>query len=272
MKKRRSKLHDISDSDSEEESCFKTAAKRNSETRNTVTTSNNSPTANKKTFIDEFLNMTSDEEDDCQGKTSLKTKSESLSENSEEIRVSENRKKIESLKKHFKEDRKENKNIGEPAKDSNNYSEKAHKKNYSKPFREDPNRMTKLETDKQNDKTKPMKTSTAESRLSRSGEQSVRQKQKSSAGGLKRKHSRSPVPKELRKAVTEILDNIHSTKEESSKKPCQYGARCYRKNPSHFAEYSHPGGISILFIVMCISVFGLTIKSYSVLYFWLLSR
>lgn len=247
MKKRRSKVHDISDSDSEGESRFKSATKRNSGTRNTVIISNNSPTANKKTFIDEFLNMTSDEEDDCSRKTSLKAKSESLSQNSEEIRVSENRKKIESLKKHFWDERKENKNIGESAKDSNNYLEKVHKKNYSKPFRDDPKCTTKLETDKQNNKTGPVKTSTAESRLSASGEQSLRQKQESSAGGLKRKHSRSPVPKELRKAVTEILDNIHSTKEESSKKPCQYGAKCYRKNPSHFAEYSHPGGISFLF-------------------------
>ena len=27
----------------------------------------------------------------------------------------------------------------------------------------------------------------------------------------------------------------------ASKPVCQYGASCYRKNPDHFKQYSHPG-------------------------------
>lgn len=27
----------------------------------------------------------------------------------------------------------------------------------------------------------------------------------------------------------------------SSKPPCKYGSKCYRKNPTHFAQFSHPG-------------------------------
>ena len=29
-----------------------------------------------------------------------------------------------------------------------------------------------------------------------------------------------------------------------SKVPCKYGAKCYRKNPAHFAQYSHPSAAS----------------------------
>ena len=28
-----------------------------------------------------------------------------------------------------------------------------------------------------------------------------------------------------------------------SKPPCKYGAKCYRKNPEHFKEHSHPPGV-----------------------------
>ena len=28
-----------------------------------------------------------------------------------------------------------------------------------------------------------------------------------------------------------------------SRPPCKYGARCYRKNPKHFAKYRHPRGV-----------------------------
>ena len=33
------------------------------------------------------------------------------------------------------------------------------------------------------------------------------------------------------------------TTEEIGKQPCQYGSKCYRKNPQHHQEYSHPEGI-----------------------------
>ena len=29
----------------------------------------------------------------------------------------------------------------------------------------------------------------------------------------------------------------------TGKRPCRHGASCYRKNPSHFKEYSHPGDL-----------------------------
>lgn len=30
----------------------------------------------------------------------------------------------------------------------------------------------------------------------------------------------------------------------TDQRPCPYGSRCYRKNPKHFEEYSHPDGDS----------------------------
>ena len=44
----------------------------------------------------------------------------------------------------------------------------------------------------------------------------------------------------LKRKQTVLLEEEKST---PSKKqpPCQYGSKCYRKNPSHFEEYSHPG-------------------------------
>jgi len=43
---------------------------------------------------------------------------------------------------------------------------------------------------------------------------------------------------------TNTNTNVTTTSTPSSsttKQPCQYGARCYRKNPQHLKEFSHPG-------------------------------
>lgn len=34
-------------------------------------------------------------------------------------------------------------------------------------------------------------------------------------------------------------------KRDTSKKMCQYGFNCYRKNPVHFNEYDHPAGFAL---------------------------
>ena len=39
----------------------------------------------------------------------------------------------------------------------------------------------------------------------------------------------------LTKAKTVIVET-----EANNLPPCKYGAKCYRKNPSHFEEFSHP--------------------------------
>jgi len=38
----------------------------------------------------------------------------------------------------------------------------------------------------------------------------------------------------------------------SSLPPCKYGSECYRKNPDHFANFSHPG--MRLGIILCTGV------------------
>ena len=70
--------------------------------------------------------------------------------------------------------------------------------------------------------------------------ESVSQHSSKAKSPLKRKHSRSPVPHELRKAATEILKE-NSGADDNAKPICKYGSDCYRKNPSHLEEYSHSG-------------------------------
>jgi hypothetical protein len=46
---------------------------------------------------------------------------------------------------------------------------------------------------------------------------------------------------------------IRRKKVPQDKPECPYGSRCYRKNPSHIAEFSHPGIFSChLYIHVCI--------------------
>ena len=57
----------------------------------------------------------------------------------------------------------------------------------------------------------------------------------------------SPLSVGLKRKQTVLLEEDKKT---PSKKlpPCQYGASCYRKNPSHFKEFSHSGNIIITVI------------------------
>lgn len=57
----------------------------------------------------------------------------------------------------------------------------------------------------------------------------------------------SPLSVGLKRKQTVLLEEDKKT---PSKKlpPCQYGASCYRKNPSHFKEFSHSGNITITVI------------------------
>ena len=44
--------------------------------------------------------------------------------------------------------------------------------------------------------------------------------------------------------ITETSDERYKRKPQI---PCQYGLKCYRKNPSHFEEFSHPRKFSSFF-------------------------
>ena len=57
----------------------------------------------------------------------------------------------------------------------------------------------------------------------------------------------SPLSVGLKRKQTVLLEEDKKT---PSKKlpPCQYGVSCYRKNPSHFKEFSHSGNITITVI------------------------
>lgn len=57
----------------------------------------------------------------------------------------------------------------------------------------------------------------------------------------------SPLSVGLKRKQTVLLEEDKKT---PSKKlpPCQYGASCYRKNPSHFKEFRHSGNITITVI------------------------
>lgn len=54
---------------------------------------------------------------------------------------------------------------------------------------------------------------------------------------LKRK--REPSIKSEDSDIIEISDE-ESSKPSSSKPACKYGSKCYRKNPDHHKEFSHP--------------------------------
>lgn len=243
MEKRQSQVHEMSDSDSDQ--CETSKILSNPKASNNPKEKTIHENLKKKTFMNEFLNMSSDDEDKCI--KLKKTNTDSASDCSEELRVAENKKKIDALKKLKKKQesgKSDNSNIGSEKK--HHFSEKAHKKNYSMPFDQsvrsvrseskqeklDCVKEKKSKPEKNPEKNKPRGVSTGNTSCS----------SKDSPSSLKRKHTRSPVPQELRKAVTEIMTNIKSSEFVNSKKPCQYGLKCYRKKPSHFAEYSHPGG------------------------------
>ncbi|XP_060577228.1 tyrosyl-DNA phosphodiesterase 1-like isoform X2 [Ruditapes philippinarum] len=177
----------------------------------------------RKQFMNDFLNMTESDSD------SEYEKNKKIL-NAMKEKAHRNKSKV-STKTEIDEDFALN-SIKEKSKtvkrseylEKNHFLQKPHKKDYSQP-------LLKQETiSSSNDGSKDVST------LSKKSE--VKEKYEYSSSSVKRKHSRSPVPQQLRKAVTEILNN--NTNSIKKKVPCQYGAKCYRKNPSHFEEYSHP--------------------------------
>lgn len=55
-----------------------------------------------------------------------------------------------------------------------------------------------------------------------------------SAGAQKKKNSDTKVKGRQ-------LEMSKETTGSGSKPPCKYGNKCYRKNPTHFSQFSHPG-------------------------------
>ena len=44
---------------------------------------------------------------------------------------------------------------------------------------------------------------------------------------------------------TDTINLPDTSSPKLQKTPCKYGLKCYRKNPSHFEEFSHPGDFSL---------------------------
>lgn len=69
-------------------------------------------------------------------------------------------------------------------------------------------------------------------------------KQRSNSSNGKINRTDSPVSVGLKRKQTLLLDedNDNSNARPVKKlQPCKFGSKCYRKNPSHFEEFSHPG-------------------------------
>lgn len=65
---------------------------------------------------------------------------------------------------------------------------------------------------------------------------------------LKSPSCKAESPHGLKRKQTEMIDE---EKLNLYKKPvCQYGSKCYRKNPSHFEEFSHPKGLNFIFFCL----------------------
>ena len=65
---------------------------------------------------------------------------------------------------------------------------------------------------------------------------------KADSVSMKRKSS-SSSPHLLKKSDTVLLSTSKGKVEKGQKPVCKYGSKCYRKNPSHREEFSHPGKV-----------------------------
>lgn len=174
----------------------------------------------KKRFINEFLNMTdSDNESDSeyeQNQKKLKAYKEKY--RSKKGMVNDETSYMDSF--NMKNNSTESKSSD---KEQLHFLQKPHKKDYSKPLEQS---KTELKES---------------SKLGRClNKTDAKDSRSLSPTSMKRK--RSPVPQELRKVVTQILNENRNDSAIRKKPPCQYGQKCYRKNPTHFEEFSHPGG------------------------------
>lgn len=58
------------------------------------------------------------------------------------------------------------------------------------------------------------------------------------------------TPHGLKRKQTLLLEEDKQEPERKKKPVCQYGNKCYRKNPSHFEEFSHSKGLRLVFLNM----------------------
>ena len=152
----------------------------------------------KQKFINDFLNMADDEKDDASNKKVSKDK-----------KPKPNREQMDV------------KNMND-TKDVNDKQKKV---------------QTKLlcDSDKKDSTGAKVKESAAKTHVQTNGSIDF------VSGPLKRKSS-SLSPQMLKKSDTEILTKDKTANgKRTQKPPCKYGSKCYRKNPSHKAEFSHPG-------------------------------
>ncbi|KAL4238825.1 tyrosyl-DNA phosphodiesterase 1 [Mactra antiquata] len=171
----------------------------------------------KRKFMDDFLNMSDSDNDSDQEYKRNQQKLLALKDKHVSKKVLED---DSTHRKHAVKINDRSNNDKNVSRDQSYLVNKPHKKDYSKPYKQD--ERSKCTNDNKsvlnNDRSR-----------------------ESPSSRVKRKHSRSPVPQELRKVVTEILNENKCNSASKKKTPCQYGDKCYRKNPSHFEEYSHPG-------------------------------
>ena len=72
---------------------------------------------------------------------------------------------------------------------------------------------------------------------------------------MKRKSS-SSSPHFLKKSDTVLLSTSKDKVEKGQKPVCKYGSKCYRKNPSHREEFTHPGTVQDISLNIYILILG----------------
>lgn len=51
--------------------------------------------------------------------------------------------------------------------------------------------------------------------------------------------------------MPKCTDDSLTEYQKDSRVACQYGEKCYQKNPAHHAKYKHPPKISKVFVIYC---------------------
>ena len=222
--KRRSKVHELSDSESESEEPvkkIKLTSKSSAEAKHKVKVKNGDSTQkpykrdyskmfesksdtklsskekiDKQKFISEFLKMSDDDTDS--------------------VKFTNGKRKEEKEKTHFEDDNKK--------------GTETKKK-----------RRLKVETHP--DGTSGKKTTPSDKvTQSKSEMHQIKKDSVDSVSGTLKRKSNSPSPQVLKKSDTELLCKDTNTETASRQKPaCKYGSKCYRKNLSHRQEFSHLG-------------------------------
>ena len=236
--KRRSKVHEVSDSGSDSDE-KEIVSKKSTDVKEKTRVTKKDITENKpykKNYSKPFdsksdANVVSKEKMDKQ-----KFISEFLNMSDDDVDIQKNVSKSKKDEKH-----KTKSDIDKRIKDE---SEKE-KRNSDKKM----NKFNKTETDTVSDKQRQLETHAEKTSSNDLAPVSLKRK------------SKSPSPQVLKKSDTKILDtDKNSNSNGSLKPPCKYGSKCYRKNPSHRQEFSHPGRLFTVYICCQDSIMVQTVR------------